>query len=228
MGLEALETVVQRAMRATREAQEAEAAEKGTTPEELAGERQRLNKRKERAHALIGSGLLVDAADVDLIADSTFEVTPAIEFVKKWAERPDAPRILIMCGNVGIGKTFAAGVAIASAGGANAVKSIELATRVHPFAADLARGVVPLDLKHPFVVLDDLGTESDQRERRWSEAFALFVEHRQMYGRTLITTNLRRTQLRRRYDRRIVDRLNACGRAVDLAGESRRAKRGGL
>lgn len=228
MGMESLKTVVDRAMKAQLAAQEADAAEHGTTPELLEGERQRLNRRKARAYALVGSGLLVKAADVDLIADSTFEVTPAIERVKSWAERPDARRILVLCGGLGIGKTFAAGVAIASAGGAMAVKSMELGIRIRPFAADLAAGVVPLDLKHSLIVLDDLGTEADHRERRWAEAFALFVEHRQMFGRTLITTNLRRTQIRRRYDSRIIDRLNACAHAVELAGESRRASGGGL
>lgn len=81
---------------------------------------------------------------------------------------------------------------------------------------------------HPFLVIDDLGTE--QLTARWSEAFGHLIDERLARGgcRTIITTNLPKSKVRERYGDRIADRWNAHAVAVELKGESMRGKGQGL
>lgn len=220
--------VIEQAREAMRARRRAEAAEHGVSGPELDEARAQAKERKARLSALMASGLLVHAADIDRIADSRFEVTPLIEAVSEWAADEAARPVLMLCGGLGTGKTFACGLAIASVGQGVAVRSIELAARLRPTGVELDWGLPALSLRHPLVVFEDLWTEGEGCGRRWREAFADFIEHRQMYGRTIITTSLKQLEIRDRYDPRIIDRLNQCARAVEFAGASRRATGSGL
>lgn len=100
-----------------------------------------------------------------------------------------------------------------------------LARRVDPWKVDTEAGIERLDLDWPLVVLDDLGTERSD-DPRFSEALFRLVDERQDQARfrTLITTNLKRADIRPRYGDRIADRLNHIGKAVEIRGESMRRK----
>lgn len=98
--------------------------------------------------------------------------------------------------------------------------------RVEPWKQDLDAGAVALRLKAPVLVVDDLGTE--RKDDRFASAFGELVETRQGGSlRTVITTNLPRSEIRDRYGDRIADRLNHSGFVVQLGSESMR-KRGKL
>jgi DNA replication protein DnaC len=206
-----------------RQAEEAESA--GLTVDQLEAVRLEAEKTEKRRAAILRSGILVTATDVDLIARSQFQWTAAAEWVRRWAANSEARPILVLCGSVGRGKTFAAAVGIASAGRGIAIKAPELAARVSPMPTELERRV---DLRQQLLVLDDLGAEADPRNARWSDSFFRFVESRALYGRTIITSNLLRVQFRDRYDPRVIDRLNSNARAIEVTGESMRKGGGGL
>lgn len=91
-------------------------------------------------------------------------------------------------------------------------------------------GDAALHWTHPFLIVDDLGTEADSS--RWTEAFGRLVDERLSCDpekvRTVITTNLSKKDIRPRYGDRIADRLNAHSLAVELAGPSERGTRQGL
>lgn len=208
---------------------EAERAEKrGVTPTELRELTEQELEQRARLAALRDSGIQLALGDDRAIVEGRIQRSRAIEHVDRWASDPDGRAILVLCGNVGTGKTLAAGVLIAGAKTGRVVASRQLSETVIPYAAEIARGIQPLNPEARLLVLDDLGTEDPKRDRRWTEAFATFVDARQGFGRTLITSNLKRADFRERYDARIISRLNASAKAVELVGESMRGKGGGL
>ena len=82
-------------------------------------------------------------------------------------------------------------------------------------------------LDRPADAIESPATE-DHESRRWLDGWGDFIEHRQGIGRTLITSNLSREDFAKRFDARIISRLNACARAVEIKGESRRTNGGGF
>lgn len=106
------------------------------------------------------------------------------------------------------------------------VRAPELAARVDPWRDERERGVEPLDLEVPWLVVDDLGTEAPTE--RWHSAFGELVDARMRVGRTIISANATKADIRPRYGDRVADRLNHCAVAVELTGESMRRKGAGL
>lgn len=73
----------------------------------------------------------------------------------------------------------------------------------------------------PYVVIDDLGRET---RSEFVEAFCDLLDRE---GHTLIiTTNLNREEMRKRYDLRVLDRLKERAIAFDIPGESMRKGKG--
>lgn len=178
-----------------------------------------------RRRRLFGSGILLARRDVESIAASKHRTTPALEAVQAFGASTDADRpVLILSGSTGCGKTYAAACAIASAGG-TVVSSRELGRRCEPHQNELNAGIRMIDLKQRLLVLDDLGTETGVDDKRWSTAFGSFIDHRQMFGKTIITTSLTREAMDLRYDERITDRLNDCAVLVTIVTESMRRDR---
>lgn len=105
--------------------------------------------------------------------------------------------------------------------GAFVVPAPLLAATFDPWKGDTAR-TLPAD--HPFVIIDDLGTE--RSSERWTEAFGLFIDTRLSLdpakSRLVITTNVAPREFRTRYGERIADRFNEHSMAVQLTGESLR------
>ena len=190
--------------------------------------------------------------DREAVTSGAIASTEAARHVRTWLDGTGSA--LVLCGGVGTGKTIAATWALREAqrrSMANKVKRIlagdvemaaaqlmvsalpsvvdavtatVLARRVDPWKQDLAANVTPLALGVPFLVVDDLGTERTE-DPRFTEALFRLVDERQgKRTRTLITTNLRRADIRPRYGDRIADRLNHIGRAVEIKGASMRRK----
>jgi DNA replication protein DnaC len=134
---------------------------------------------------------------------------------------------LILCGGVGTGKTVAALAAHRDAPRGVFLKASELARSVDPWKHEIEQGWKPIDIDIPQIVIDDLGAEMD--EPRFHQALFAVVDARQSPAtRTIITTNLKREEIRPRYKDRIADRLNAMSKAVQLKGTSMRKQEAGL
>ena len=172
---------------------------------------------------LVASGVPLGKGDDVLLATGKYLATDATRAVDRWLASDDKPA-LMLCGGVGVGKTFAAAVALMRTRG-TFCRAADLPRRVEPWRGEETADRLDLDV--PLIVLDDLGAEGEAQHRFGSALFRV-VDERQTAGRLLITTNLPRAGIRERYDARVVDRLNACCVAFELRGESMRPKSGGL
>lgn len=185
----------------------------------------------DRYMVLQQSGLRLHEGDEDrkLLARLDIKRDRVHEVIHRWVDRaPDGRRVLILTGGTGAGKTFAAGYLMALRCTGVACMSVDLGRRLAPYKHELEQGVRPLSLSERLIVLDDLGTE-DTKDRRWADAWVRFVERRQSYGETVITTNLDAAALRARYaDERIIDRLDSCAHVVTVGDKSKRKKGGGM
>jgi DNA replication protein DnaC len=149
----------------------------------------------------------------------------AVLAVNTWL--PGSRRGLVLRGGVGVGKSVAAGHAIrvllkeqrAQTAVGDAVswhRPASFVTSVLHSYSEQARALGSM-----LVVLDDLGLEA---RSDLSEALATFID--ESAARFLITTNLGKAEFAARYDRRVIDRLNHCAIAIDLAGGSMRQQNG--
>jgi DNA replication protein DnaC len=192
------------------------------------------------------------SSDVAMVSSGAIEDTEALCHVRGWLEGTQPA--LVLCGGVGTGKTTAAAWAAWTTEHASllglaarllepgqdresasaklrsmpcqieAVRALLLGRRADPWKQDLAAGVQPLNFGAELLVLDDLGTERPDDARFAEGLFRLIDERQDQDHRTLITTNLRRADIRPRYGDRIADRLNHIGRAVEIKGASMRRK----
>lgn len=177
------------------------------------------------------------------------QATEAAKLVAPWLES-NVP-CLVLCGGVGTGKTVAALVALRELCGlvvpsprerhdvsrgidvwtpatpCPIVRATKLAVAVDPWKHERDQGAEPLSLSMPFLCIDDLGAEF--ADPRFHAALFAAIDARQSpETRTLITTNLRREEIRPRYGDRIADRLNAMAKVVQLRSTSLRRQDAGL
>lgn len=212
---------------------EASLAASGVSPEDhdaavlAEAQRQREEQRRQldletrRAVLERVGGRITDEARAALLRGAA-EPTPAMRAVEEWLSSPRWPA-LVLVGGVGTGKTVAGISALFRVPG-DLVHARELARRHDPWGEDRQGGVRPLDLRHRLLVLDDLGTERLE-DPRFIPALEDLVDARQGGGlRTLITTNLRKEELRSRYGHRVADRLNAIASGVRLTSDSMRRR----
>lgn len=175
--------------------------------------------------------------------------TEATKLVGPWLGS-DTP-CLVLSGGVGAGKTVAAVVALREHVGLDIprprgrnewngcaeqwipaspcpiVRASKLAVAVDPWKHERDAGAEPFNLGIPFLCIDDLGAELD--EPRFHQALFAAIDARQSPStRTIITTNLRREEIRPRYGDRIADRLNAISKVVQLRSTSLRRQGAGL
>jgi len=215
------------AMERTQKWREEQAAARGVSLEEVDALEEQDRRREDRMRALARSGISLPVEDLAKLASDELDETEPLDLVKRWwgadLERP----ILLLCGAVGVGKTLAAGWAVAACGGGSVIHAPELARRILPTRTEVEAGFEPVNLRTSLLVLDDLGTEADAGFARWSEALALLVERRLMVGRTIVTSNMGRRQFRPRYGDRIASRLNAHAYVVELQAKTSLRKTGG-
>lgn len=222
-----LEEVVEKTRLAVAENRKTEADRQGVTVDELDALRVKRTELEGRIRAIAASGITLHRDDFARLANDQLETSKPLAHVKRWLGSAGARPMLILCGAVGVGKTLAAAWAIAERRDGVAVRSPDLGMRVFPYTNEMRAGVVEANIRSALFVLDDLGDE-DLGDQRWRRAFGAWVEARQMYGVTLVTTNLLKRQFRDRYDARAIDRLNAIATAIEIGGESLREKGGGL
>lgn len=216
------------AMKRTREWREEQAAELGVEVEEVDARLEAERAAEDRMRALVRSGIALPPEDLAAIAADQLDETEPLDLVQRWFEAELDRPILIVCGDTSVGKTVAAGWALAARGGGVYVHAPELARRVLPTRTEIEHvGVEPLNLRSAFLVLDDLGAESDASFARWSEAFAVLVEKRLMLGRSIFTSNMAKPQFRPRYGKRIAERLNAHSYVVELQSKASLRRTGG-
>lgn len=143
--------------------------------------------------------------------------TQALKIVRDWLKSDF--QMLILAGRPGSGKTLAAIDALCSLRG-DLIKARDLSARLNPWG-DEADMYPRINMKHPLLILDDLGTEI--QSTRFISDLESFISDRQgsnRHGplRTIITTNLMPKVLRSQYGERIESRLK--GIAVDgITGE---------
>lgn len=240
-------------MAAERDAEDArEAAAAGVSLEQYRATQDAIEAQRQRAEAArelaelrtrrlapMLAGLRPDVAELAIAGE--LEATQPIRLVRRWLRNPQAPQLLVLCGETGTGKTVACAEVLASVNG-EYVQASELAARFEPYSGDLSRGVKPLHVAaHRMLLLDDVGTERTNRDgspdARFAPAMLKVFDQRQgsvLAGgrrvpmRTLITTNLDEADFVERYatEKRVKSRLGDVKYAYFAAcgDEDRRAQ----
>lgn len=173
------------------------------TPQERAEEARRAQERhvREWREAFLQTVKIDRAA----VAFDTPELTPAIQAVRTWREKAQVIRHLLLLGDVGAGKSTAA---------AHALKYYLEPGRFKAKSAWLSPDELTEVMQKPYwddtrivphyAVIDDLGTEKSDA---FSEALCRFLDLR---GRVAImTSNLTASQIKERYNLRLIDRLRS-------------------
>jgi DNA replication protein DnaC len=195
-----------------------------------AGRVKRLGDFKQR----LWRAKVFDAAPVRVVR-KVFELEqrPAVQAVQKWLD-DGCQHDLVLRGGVGTGKSTAAclavkhwcepDVALDAAGEPYEKQTTkELCVswlRPHALVSAVEHAYDSSAPKlRKYVVLEDIGRET---RPEFVEAFCELLDRD---GHTiLITTNLKRDQMRERYDVRVLERLAERARPVDVPGESMRRK----
>lgn len=204
-----------------------EAARRGITVEELRAMAEaekaaqlREHEARQRARRLgpVADRLTVPMFDA-IVAGERLDDTPALEAVHDWQRAADRAPVLVLMGGTGAGKTVACAAAMSGRSGAEYVRAADLAVRHEPYSGDLARGVAPLNMSAPLLIVDDLGTEK-RTDARFAPALLDVVDGRMRLD-TILVTNLSRRDFMETYakDERMRSRLaqlatfEGCGRA---------------
>lgn len=235
--------VLLRAKEAAEKATEAEAASLGITVDELDRKRQEESiaaRESERSSALRRRRLQIlrpyaeriGQSIVEAIANDSVETTPLVSAACDFVAAGDRP-MLVISGGVGVGKTCAAIVALVRHGHGVYCHAADLASRYEPWSADAKRGVEPIDMATPLLVLDDLGSERGD-DPRFAEAIGQTIDRRigpgitaegEIYRRaTIITTNVATKDLEAKYGARVADRLYEHARAMNVRDQTSRRR----
>ncbi len=151
--------------------------------------------------------------------------TKAARAVRAFVSAASNPRarFLWLTGARGVGKTVAALWAISEVGGLCA--SAEEVRRAYLQEHAEAQELRPRLERCGLLVVDDVGTAKDEAD----EERALFelLNRRQGARQTILTGNLSRSDVSRRFGGRVLDRVFHSGRVVDCGAKSLRRGAGG-
>lgn len=172
------------------------------TPEELAAW-EAGNEVEERRDRLDRSGITerLTAQGITALVTDQAKPTRALQFVQAWtlASRP----MLVLLGDVGVGKTFGAAWVLTRKRGRYA-RAQELVEMLHGNAQQ--RELFWAHARTEVLVIDELGLERDEAEARIT--LHEIVDARQrLPRRTLLLGNLDAGQVVQRYDARTLDRM---------------------
>lgn len=215
------------AYRAAKEREKHEAAARGVTVDQLraqeAADRQ-IDEAREladnRARRISRFARYITREDAERIARDELD-TDAWRAVLAWLGTSST--FLVLSGGTGTGKTVAALGALARRGGVM-VSSLDV-VRAWRNEHDEARMLRSRILDSGFLVLDDLGVESDRDNAR--TALQELVNARQGACRTIITTNLSRASFGSAYDARTLERIEHGGVFAALTVRTSMRARGG-
>jgi hypothetical protein len=148
------------------------------------------------------------------------DATPALEAVKAWLAGPEECVFLVLGGEVGTGKSFAAAWAVRNGGRHTDAHSLVYAGQFDPIWAQLATT--------PVLALDELGAEHLNDAYRAS-LYALLNARYANARRTLLITNMAGQGFLSRYcpdgeADRLKDRLSTGGKWINVPGKSLRQK----
>lgn len=138
----------------------------------------------------------------------------AMDEVTGWFVKNPRPRILLLLGNTGIGKTFAAAHLFTLMPNGQMISGQELYLQRRNDSAYKAL------LDASFLVIDDLGAEPSEFDD-WRKTVAALICQRSDLGlATCITSNLSLPAFRERYGDRVHDRVTKEGTIALLSGTS--------
>lgn len=191
-----------------------------TLDERRARDENELRERAQRQHVTLVKTNLgrIPERLRDAIFAPTVEKTPAAQAALGWLG--NAKRLLLLRGGVGVGKTFAAAMAAKALSESRVRSSASVSWhRPNDFVSAVLHQYddsVP-KLGRDLVIVDDVGRET---KSDLCEALCSFLDD--YTARIILTTNLKKSDFRDRYDARLIDRMRECGEAYDIKGESRR------
>lgn len=166
------------------------AQQSSLTPEQIAADNRRDGVDR-RTNVLSVARPAIRPDDVRAIANGTLKPNPWLARVDRWLA--GSTSIMILIGSIGSGKSVAACWAMAERGG-NFVSAHDLARISTDFKRDLWQTLVSAHV----LVVDDLGDEQDPA--KLSPALKILISQRSSHnGRTIITSNLTREDLKLRY-----------------------------
>jgi DNA replication protein DnaC len=165
---------------------------------------------------------VVSAEDIDRIVSRKLDSAAwavVCQSMRRW--RAGKLRFLWLCGLTGRGKTVACMGALAELGGTYV--TADEVRRAFAQETDEARELRFRMRGSCLVLIDDTGTERDAAKAK--QALQELVNLRQGRGLiTLITSNLSKADVRKRYDERTVARIEHQGVIVEVEGNDMRRK----
>jgi DNA replication protein DnaC len=194
-------------------------------------ERERFEDLKENysRHAM-NSGIppLYHAADINSLVVDKFNHDAVIS-ANKFITSPG--KFLTLAGNAGRGKTWLA-VAVArelivDGKEVKFVRSLDMLDSIREgFKDNSSQEEMDFFKRHPNLIIDDLAVE---KSTDWAiEQIYSIIDHRYCYQRsTIITTNLKASEIAARMGSRIASRLRAAGDYIWIDGKDRRLETGG-
>jgi DNA replication protein DnaC len=165
---------------------------------------------EQRTAAMDRFQVRIDQRARQSIIEDRVDNTRAIQAVRHWLK--DRRPILVLCGSIGCGKTFAGAFAAAHIGGAE-----------HMSAAELVKskwGKNPMPKMAAFLLFDDYDTQ--RGGDAFDESFFELMDARCNVGRTVITSNLSRDEFLGSLSPRLRSRFMHKSVSVDIGGEDRR------
>lgn len=155
--------------------------------------------------------------EVALALDGEQQDTDARRIVEGWWVAKPRPRLLLLAGSVGTGKTHAAAALLDRFPG--------LMVSAHEIRANRNDETYVQRLLIPsLLVIDDLGAEALDGFGEVAAVVERVICARGS-GYTVITTNLTLAAFGERYGQRVRDRIKGCGSVAEVAGESMRQTR---
>lgn len=127
--------------------------------------------------------------------------------------------ILLLCGDRGVGKSFAAASTL-DPGGGLCLRATQLA-RLSDYDKDAFAAIESARV----LVIDDLGQEYSDKSEFFISRFDDVISCRYDSGRTtILTANMSKEAFKERYGERVADRIREVGMVSTIRGESRRKR----
>lgn len=188
----------------------------------------RQRERDDKIRYFVARGIPRDAAE--LIVDDALQDTPAVARARQFLDGP--PGTLVISGGVGSGKTVAASWAVSQRPSSRSLRpGGEWPVELWPMFLDVGRllrlprygqeaneAFRPLE-ECALLAIDDVGNEVGDIVGTLD---ALVVARHAGKLRTILTTNTKVDEFRRRYGERVYDRIKGAGAYCELADPSRR------
>ncbi len=186
------------------------------------------DERRERARRLRESELPVPDEDIAMLVRGTLDDSyQPLQAVKALLADRDAGRMskpyLVLVGTVGVGKTIAAGYAIASNDHVVYVRANDLIAITGSRWREDKQRLAALH-RAPIAIVDEAGTELDAK--RWRMASFELVDSRQGQRRvTIFAGNVTSRDFAAGLDKRTVSRMQGRTTWVEVTGNDRRAEK---